>query len=651
MLDPEWVDFSVAKEWLRRCTTQHCPRCRSTADLTYVSPAWLIDTKDDCLVPGETAAHFVALSYRWGPSTHQDMDSVMFEQITLPSGLVKYAGHITPTVRDAMQVVRAIGERYLWVDAICLAPDDKAKLVEQLQLMGSIYASARLTIVALDGDAMTGLKGTGAVPRSLENVFDWKDGTKILARHLPSLSGLDAHASEYFRRGWTFQEYILSRRKLIFANQQVHWQCCCSLYHEDCPQHHDTYRAHYTRSHNIMYNIEARWPDFEELSNLITEYNARDLLFPEDASPGITGLFTYIESAFEGGFLFGLPRAKFDAALMWSCYFGRDGPSGPLLSGLRRRKPSGRTGRILPNAALPSWSWVGWRGSRIRIELLQDEDQFLITDISNLNGYPAARGVITIPITQWFSHSSPVTDKKDIFTSCPVGSGATPSDQVSSFDAAVWKRIKYAGVVKRERWDRKMHSLPWGCSGEYVYEHVNFPGKFYWQPLPRYSTVREAKSPSHLGNQYISSQTERLWLAAVALPVLRFDIEFEVHLSLYDKLGRVCGWLQLPNEGEISHFPKAEISGEWDSNLIPIAEEGIIENPFLADDKLLELVAICLRKFPYADRVSRKVVYNDFYGVLWIKWVNGVAFRHGCGYVAKAMWEEHKPQTVDLVLG
>ncbi|KAH7082887.1 heterokaryon incompatibility protein-domain-containing protein [Paraphoma chrysanthemicola] len=648
VLDSKWIDFSSAKRWLEKCTTQHTSRCQSSSDLTHVSPAWLIDTKDNCLVSGETVAHFVALSYRWGPSTHQNIDSVIFEQIAVPGGLVKHAEHISPTVRDAMQVVRAIGERYLWVDAICLAPDDKTKLVEQLQLMGSIYASARLTIVALDGDATTGLKGTGAMPRSLENVFDWKNGAQILARYLPSLSALEVDASEYFRRGWTFQEYILSRRRLIFANQQIHWQCFGGSWHEDCPdcndEHVESNLARYTR----MPNIEAGWPDFEELNGLIIEYNARELSFPEDACPGITGLFTYIESAFKGGFLFGLPRENFDAALMWGCSFGRGMLNGPIYLGLQRRKPSGRTGHGLPNAALPSWSWVGWRGYPIVI--LRDEEQYLASDTTKSKGVTLASGVVTVPITQWFSHSSPVTDNKAIVTPHPVGSDATPSNPVSSFDANVWKRIKYV-ATEHGCEGKAIRNLPWGCNGEYVYEHINFPGKFYWQPLPRYSSGGETNSPSQLGNRYISCQTKRLWLAAVALPAIRFEVLCEVHLSLYDNLGRVCGWLQLPNDGEMSHFQRADIAERWRTFIPPLADEGTILNLFPADDELLELVAVCMCKYPQGGHESREVIYDDFYGVLWIKWVNGVAFRHGCGYVAKAMWDEHEPQMVDLVLG
>jgi len=42
---------------------------------------------------------------------------------------------------------------------------------------------------------------------------------------------------------------------------------------------------------------------------------------------------------------------------------------------------------------------------------------------------------------------------------------------------------------------------------------------------------------------------------------------------------------------------------------------------------------------------------KDLYGVLWVEWVDGVAYRKGCGYVRKEIWDSHKLEDVDLVLG
>jgi hypothetical protein len=45
------------------------------------------------------------------------------------------------------------------VDAVCIVQDDETYLLTQLGLMGAIYATAKLTIVSCDGDAVDGILG------------------------------------------------------------------------------------------------------------------------------------------------------------------------------------------------------------------------------------------------------------------------------------------------------------------------------------------------------------------------------------------------------------------------------------------------------------------------------------------------------------
>lgn len=136
-----------------------------------------------------------------------------------------------------MHTSRAIGVRDLWVDAICLDQENKEHMAEELQKMGEIYAGAKLTIIATDGDAIAGLPGLEGVsqPRDLNNIFPWTKGREVVVRQLPALSHYLAESTFYFQRGWTFQEYFLSRRKLIFGHKQIHWSFSCATWHEDLP--------------------------------------------------------------------------------------------------------------------------------------------------------------------------------------------------------------------------------------------------------------------------------------------------------------------------------------------------------------------------------------------------------------------------------
>lgn len=67
---------------------------------------------------------------------------------------------IPATIRDAIYLVRDIGERYLWVDALCIVQDDILSQNIQLAQMGLVYSLASFVIIAAAGeDANADLPG------------------------------------------------------------------------------------------------------------------------------------------------------------------------------------------------------------------------------------------------------------------------------------------------------------------------------------------------------------------------------------------------------------------------------------------------------------------------------------------------------------
>ncbi|KAH7182019.1 heterokaryon incompatibility protein-domain-containing protein [Fusarium sp. MPI-SDFR-AT-0072] len=542
-MDPEWVDLGIVREWMERCSEEHESK-RQNPNEKHVSPAWLIDTKDDCLVSGKDNRPFVALSYRWGSSAGQQIDKDTFEQLKNPSSLSRNNMFVTATVQDAIHTVRTIGGRYFWVDAICIAPENEEQLAEKLQLMGDIYASAKLTIVALDGDSSTGIVGLRSQSslRSLSNIFPWQDGRSVRVRQLPSLSVQNEVVSKYFQRGWTLQEYALSQRRLIF-----------------------------------------------EFNVLLNEYNNRQLTYPEDAFPAVNGLLTYLESfSFEYGSLFGLPRAVFDAALMWSYDIDADGIDVHTRFGLRRREPSERRHSVLPDTHLPSWSWIGWKGDRVR--MLDTEAQFqwsgwYLDSGSGQLANSMRPSVITTPIT----------DKQPI----PRYPTVYNESSVISYDTELVPKV---------------------CSGK----HGTMP-KLGHDPFISCRMRRAC-----FGDLRAHHHSKQVWMYT--------------QLCLFDKQKRLCGWLQLPKDEDSLRFPGA------DCGRMPLAVRDTFRNPFPERNQLLELVANCRRKFPDSKFGEKWVHWEDFYGVLWVKWIERVAYRRACGYVQKELWEEQDLEDVDLIL-
>lgn len=231
--------------------------------------------------------------------------------------------------------MRALGERYLWIDRFCIIQDHPAKhaIISQ---MDAVFANAYCTIIATDGnDADFGLRGVGlpraTIPQTVE------------LPHCPLVVQTDdGRGSKYFTRGWTYQELHVSPRKLIFANGTVFWACQASFWREqECGEPEDSAPVGYF---NLPF---SKWPNLPSWHRLVLNYNWRELSFENDAHIAFSGVERVVEQSFPGGFFYGLPELFFDLALLWR-------PEEPVN---RRVKPSADNGYCLP-----SWSWLGWHG-------------------------------------------------------------------------------------------------------------------------------------------------------------------------------------------------------------------------------------------------------------------------------------------------
>ncbi|CZR69955.1 uncharacterized protein PAC_19856 [Phialocephala subalpina] len=155
-LEPK-VDLVQADYWLSTCQKLHKPCCapRKPEGATlrgfraincFESP---INVEEGPYKIEELSwsEKYVALSYVWGPSTEK----------------------WPQTVRDAVAVTRMLGEKYLWVDRVCINQSDLEEKMFLVSKMDAIYEGAEFTIVNAAGDARTGLPGVGKTPRASQH--------------------------------------------------------------------------------------------------------------------------------------------------------------------------------------------------------------------------------------------------------------------------------------------------------------------------------------------------------------------------------------------------------------------------------------------------------------------------------------------------
>ena len=612
VLDPDWVDLDVVKRWKARCLSSHGSSCENPMKLPPTRPAILIDVEDKCLVSGQSShGGFVALSYRWGKHTEfrVNVDNLTMLQKRNALEHPYVSPHLTPIIRHAMYLTAVLGERYLWIDALCIYHGDEAAMAQELSLMGAIYAGAVVTIVAADGDAQYGLRGLKGIssPREMEQQIIPFGEEKLVVRNIGN-AGPEPQA--YYERGWTYQEYQMAPRKLVFVDKELHWECQHGQWHEEmtlgteCDKDTD---------HHWL-DLLAGFPDINSLGHIISNYNKRKLTYAEDALPGISGMLSLISRSFDGGFLYGLPEMYFDRALTWS-------PHGK--SDLQRRAPSDQSssGRML-QYSLPSWSWVGWQGNL--------SHRYAEATRVNLR---SERIEETVPITEWYTSSNKhATSLRRIRSTWYEN-----RDRHKDFTKPL-----PAGWTRHEDLREEPRLYPDGCGG-YLFRHRNMtanpnsePDSWFY-PFPVTSNLESAPVNTPEQTPFLYCQTRRAHLRA-GQTVHRDPTETDMNsLDILEESGPTIGRLQLHNESQLKKFPRS-VEGD-----LPRVE--------------VELVAVHRTKWYWKESGEQReqgvssVGTSEVYNVLWIEWTDGVAYRLASGWVAKSYWEASDLEDVSLILG
>jgi hypothetical protein len=210
------VNLAVVREWLEFCDCNHLEGCRVTIreNIPFFR---LIDCNSRAIVDAPSESRFAALSYCWGPGKASQ-------------GKFSKLPNVVPLViEDALDAARRLAIPYLWVDRYCIAQhkDSPIKPI-QLQNMHKVYGSAYVTIVAGYGDRPElGLQGMSTRARKPQSSVD-THGHRLFC--IPDVVK-DIEDCTWSTRGWTLQENLSSRRRLVFTETQTYFQCwhmhCC----------------------------------------------------------------------------------------------------------------------------------------------------------------------------------------------------------------------------------------------------------------------------------------------------------------------------------------------------------------------------------------------------------------------------------------
>lgn len=312
---PELLNLDLVRRWICSCVARH-EGCRSLLqEYAEDETIRLIDVKNYSVISASTAERYVALSYVWGPNTVPMLTKSTLPQFSSIDGLRNLA--IPKTILDAIHFVRDIGQRYLWVDTLCIVQDDDTDKLPQLAIMGRIYNSACLVVVAAAGhDANAGLPGVRINKRTALQRSTTIQSINMVTAGPQLMQALEW--SEWNKRGWTFQEAMLARRLLIFTEEQVYWNCRNGSCREDITCETSRNELVITHENSLwgtdLFRIPCRSYGF---FSHVKEFSGRAFKENRDAYWAFVSILSSQAARFPHGFVWGHPREKLDASLLW----------------------------------------------------------------------------------------------------------------------------------------------------------------------------------------------------------------------------------------------------------------------------------------------------------------------------------------------
>ncbi|KAI1119832.1 ankyrin repeat-containing domain protein [Nemania abortiva] len=356
-------DLSAARDWIKCCRQNHSPRCspRGLATVPHFRLIKCAESQKPRMVEQEEfeadgTPPYVALSYVWGqPPPGQTQLQQLQQEYNFDE----------LTIKDAINVTLELGYHYLWVDRYCIVQAGNESIKEeQLRYMHNVYANADVTLVAAAGtDASAGLPGAPGHPRRTQQPGALVQGHALVC--VPPDPSRHISTSSWVTRGWTYQEGLLSRRRLYFSEYEISYECRDMLCREAFRLPPAVERCMSDQDIRLMepfwmyeYNQLAWMDPYDNgvrFFDLLKAYSMRELSFPSDTLNAMLGILQLLAERKDRPFyhVCGVPilcntRAEYDS----------NGALDGFINGLcwRLQQPARR------RPGFPSWSWTGWQG-------------------------------------------------------------------------------------------------------------------------------------------------------------------------------------------------------------------------------------------------------------------------------------------------
>jgi hypothetical protein len=370
--------------WLRDCIdTHHACRRDNSPDATPPLPTRVIDILDPAgprlRESSGQQAEYLTLSYCWGRGKrllntrrcgrYQEFCKRIPSDESMPK-----------TFEEALQVTKALGYRFLWIDALCIIQDDANDVQREMARMGDIYRLSTLTISAGNGsntDSGLFAQRDARFCKSRNVLVTMKEGNEILTGLVSIKVPQKIRHSPLSERGWILQEELLSRRSLVFTSHQVEWRCTTQILTEETPSRApqaltDPNEGNAVRGGSLdPIRCLVRRPDifkqatwshagvrnnpFAAWYRIVEIYSHRALTVRSDKLLAVAGLASLVQESLGGTYGAGLWKEDLQKGLGWYVVRLLAEPNVP-------NEPHGRAMEYIA----PSWSWASLHGPDVK---------------------------------------------------------------------------------------------------------------------------------------------------------------------------------------------------------------------------------------------------------------------------------------------
>jgi hypothetical protein len=325
----EYIDWGCLRYWLKDSVSGTDSDPGGLQLQEPLQNVRVVDVSRACITRLPSGAEYVALSYVWG-STHdghaQRLKTTNTDLLEQPGELNNIA--LPTVIWDAMIACEQLEQQFLWVDRLCIVQDEALDVLleEQLNQMAAIYHQATLTLVAAGGvDATQGLAGV-SYARDSKQTHHRFDESFELVECTPSLEEyLDQ--SKWAKRGWTYQEYLASKRLLFFTEYGVFSKG--GLGGE-------------SKTFAEGAAVESYFGEEEKGLRMIEAFSEKELTYATDILRASSGI---LQAIYGPRTSFGMPWDDFSSAILWTA-----------------RKLDREFRESTAAHTFPTWSWASSNG-------------------------------------------------------------------------------------------------------------------------------------------------------------------------------------------------------------------------------------------------------------------------------------------------